>query len=417
MDRILERRRWSARRVLPAIGALGLAAAAVAFAARGADGRGAQVRAEHLSIATVERGLFQEWVAVTGTVAPITTHSLTAVAGGRVAAIRREPGSLVAAGDPILELANADLRLDAMVREAELMQRANEFRAARAAMEQNGLVLRGELLELELAVGRQEQLRATRERLLEAGLIARQAVEVARDELACLRRRRALAAAAQVQDSLFRAEQGERLAASIAQMQAGCALVRENLQDLVVRAPVAGQLTALNAQVGQSLASGERMGQIDVLDGFKVRASVGEHYLARVAPGQPALLELGSATYRLLVDKVYPQIAGGRFEIDLRFQGAEPPGLCRGQTLPLRLELGEAAEALLLACGAFLQDTGGRWAFVLDPGGHTARRREVSLGRRNGTSCEVLEGLQAGERVVVSPYEHYAGTDRLVLRP
>ena len=120
---------------------------------------------------------------------------------------------------------------------------------------------------------------------------------------------------------------------------------------------------------------------------------------------------------RLLVDKVYPQIAGGRFEIDLRFQGAEPPGLCRGQTLPLRLELGEAAEALLLACGAFLQDTGGRWAFVLDPGGRSARRREVSLGRRNGTSCEVLEGLQAGERVVVSPYEHYAGTDRLVLRP
>ena len=418
VDRILEKKRRPARRLVAAIGgALGLAVVAVAFLAGGADGRRVRVRAEHLGIATVERGLFQEWIAVTGTVVPVTTHCLDAVAGGRVEEIFREAGSMVSAGDPIMKLANADLRLDTLAREAELLQRANEFRAARAAMEQNGLALCRELLELDLAVARQQRLVTIREKLLESGLIARQTVEEAREELDCLSRRRTLAAVAQSQDSLFRAEQAGRLAEALERMQANVAAVRGSLEDLVLRAPVAGQLTALDAQIGQSLAGGERVGQIDVLDGFRVRAVIGEHYVARIVAGLPGQAELAGTVHDLIVEKVYPEVTGGRFEIDLRFTHAEPLGLRRGQTLSLRLELGEAADALLLACGAFLQDTGGRWVFVVDPAGRSARRRAVTLGRRNGVSCEVLDGLRAGERVVISPYETFAGADRLVLRP
>jgi len=419
VDRILERKGWCRRPVLVAAAAVGLVAVVAAGAAlvTGASGgRRVRVHAEHLGIGVVERGLFQEWLAVTGTIVPVTTHHLDAGGGGRVEAIYREAGNLVAAGDSILKLANADLELGSLTHEAELFQRENDLRAARAAMEQSARALRREALEVDLAVTRQERLVATREKLLEAGLIARQPVAEAREELACLRRTSALLAAAQEQDSLFRAEQARRIDDALTHLRASAQVIRRSLDDLVIRAPVAGQLTALAVEIGQSLAAGERVGQIDVLAGFKVRASIGEHYVARLTPGQVGSLDLGGRTHALVVEKVYPEVAGGRFEIDLRFAGPEPPGLRRGQTMPLRIELGEAHEALLLACGGFLQDTGGRWVFVLDSSGGSARRREVSLGRRNGTSCEVLAGLAAGERVVISPYEPFAGAEQLIVR-
>jgi HlyD family secretion protein len=422
VDRILEKRRWIGRRPALAVGgALGLAAAAaatgvIAAIAGGADGRSVRVGAEHLGIATVERGLFQEWIAVTGTIVPVTTQYLAAAAGGRVAEIYREAGSLVVAGDPILKLSNADLELSSMVRETELLQRESELYAARVAMEQSGLQLHKELLELDLAAARALRLVTTREKLLEAGLIARQAVEEVREELASIKRRRALLDAAQGRDSLFRAEQERRFEAALERLRANAVAGRRNLDDLVVCAPVAGQLTALTPQIGQALAPGERLGQIDAQAGFKVRAPVGEYYVTRIVPGLAGTLDLDGQTRALVVEKVYPEITGGRFEVELRFAGQEPPGLRCGQTRPLRLELGEAREALLLACGAFLQDTGGRWVFVLDASGRCARRREVSIGRRNGVSCEVLAGLAAGERVVISPYEPFTGADRLILR-
>ncbi len=419
MDRILEKKGWRRRPALVAGAALGLAAfvaAGIALVTGAAAGRRVRVQAEHLGIGVVERGLFQEWIAVTGTIIPVTTHHLNAASGGRVEAIYREAGSPVAAGDPILKLVNADLQLGSLTHETELLQRESELRAARAALQRSARELRREALEVDLAVARQERLVATREKLLAEGLIARQAVEEAREELTCTRRTSALLAAAHEQDSLFRAEQSRRIDDALTRMRAHAEVVRRSLDDLVIRAPVAGQLTALAVEVGQSLAAGERLGQIDVLAGFKVRASVGEHYVARLASGQSGSLELGGQTHALVVEKVYPEIAGGRFEIDLRFAGPEPVGLRRGQTMPLRIELGEAHEALLLACGGFLQDTGGRWVFVLDPSGRGARRREVSLGRRNGTSCEVLAGLAAGERVVISPYESFAGAERLSVR-
>jgi HlyD family secretion protein len=203
---------------------------------------------------------------------------------------------------------------------------------------------------------------------------------------------------------------------SLTRMEGNLEIVRQNMGNLIIKAPVTGHLTSLNAEIGESKTRGERLGQIDILDGFKVRVSIDEHYIARVNTGQKGSFTFSGESYKLSIDKVYPEVLNGRFEVDMIFEGEEPAGIRRGQTLRIRLELGDLSEATLLATGGFYQKTGGRWVYVIDQSGGTARKRQIQLGRENTMFYEVLEGLQPGESVITSSYDNFGEVDILILK-
>jgi len=282
-------------------------------------------------------------------------------------------------------------------------------------MEQNRLQMDREILEIDHEITRQKRVAESYEQLNREALVSRREYEESRDRLAYLLSKRDLVLAAQRQDMRFRESQIEQLEASLERMRSNLALVENNLKSLIVRAPIAGRLTALNAEVGQSKARGERLGQIDVLDSFGLKAEIDEYYIARIRAGLLGSFPLADETYAVRVAKVYPQVVNGRFEVDLHFSGDEPADLRRGQTIRMRLELGDPYEALRLPNGPFHQSTGGRWVFVVNESGDRAHRRDIVVGRQNAQSLEVLEGLEPGETVITSPYEFFGDAERLLL--
>jgi HlyD family secretion protein len=415
MDRKIERKRWRAGRVAW-IGAGVLAAAAVVYLLFvGGRGSSLGVDARRIVISTVTEGPFQELVPVQGRVVPIDTIFLDAVEGGRVEEIYLEAGALVEEGQPILKLTNTNLHLDIMWREAELFQQSNNLRTARLLMEQFRLQLRQELADVENQLQQQTRVYKRYQALAEDGSLSQNELELARDQYEYLIERRELTIESQSKDTEFREAQIAALEDSLARMEENLSVVKKKLEDLVIRAPVTGHLTSLDAEVGQSKSPGERLGRIDILEGFEVRARVDEHYVARVETGRPATVEIGGRSVGLTVSKIYPEVREGTFEIDLAFEEGAPAGIRRGQTLHLRLELGDPTEATLLPRGGFYQDTGGGWAYVLDEKEETATKREIRIGRQNPEVFELLSGLRAGERVITSSYEAFGDADRLVL--
>jgi HlyD family secretion protein len=375
-----------------------------------------RVDSRRITISEVSRGEFQEYISVNGTVLPISTFYLDAVEGGRVKRIFVEEGSYVSVGDDILELDNTDLHLDIMYREAQLFEQINNLRNTRLAMEQQSLGLRDQLLEIDYQVSKSKRQYEQYLSLIDKDHISRDAFDQAREDYDYWRAKRDLTVETQKQDSILRTVQIEQLERSVERMQTNLEVVKQKLEDLAIRAPIEGQLTLLNAEVGESKSRGERIGQIDVLEGFKIRAAVDEYYIARVAVGQGATVSLSDVTYYLEISKVYPEVRQGRFEIDLEFGDPGPEGIRRGQTVQLRLALGNLSEAVTVARGGFYQKTAGRWIYVVDESGEFAIKRRISLGMQNPQEYEVLEGLEPGERVITSSYDGFEDFDRLVFK-
>ncbi len=413
IDRRVEKKTWTARRIALALG-VALLAGLVAWAALGrGGGQRYHVEADRLTVSTVEHGTFQEYVSVTGTALPLRTIYLDAVVGGQVEERYVEEGALVEAGQPLVRLSNDHLTLQTLSNEAQLTEQINTIRTTRLALDQNDLGLRQQLTQLEYDLTRLRREYERSRALFERRVIAEREFEAVRDEYAYTQRRLELTRQGYRQDSLARALQIVQMSGQLARLQQNLALVQGALDNLVVRAPVAGQLSALDAEIGTSKPAGSRLGQIDDLDGVKARVPIDEHYIARVAPGQRGQVAVGGETYALAVRKVFPEVVGGRFEVDMEFVSAVPE-VRRGQSLRIRLELGESAEALLLPRGGFFTTTGGNWVFVLDGG--EAVRRPVRLGRQNPQFFEVAEGLAPGDRVVTSGYDTFGDADRLVLK-
>ncbi|RJX30489.1 MAG: HlyD family efflux transporter periplasmic adaptor subunit [Desulfurivibrio sp.] len=415
MDRKIEKQKWPAPKVAwYAVAAL-FGVVVVGKLLFGDHSSRLKVDAEHITISTVRRGPFQEYIPVTGTVIPLKTVYLDAVEGGRVEALYMEAGSLVKAGDSLLKLNNADMLLDVMYREAELFQQSNNLRNTRLAMEQNKLNLKAQLLELDYQLDLKERTYHDARQLFDKKLISEREFDQVRHEYEYLQGKLELTRQSQFQDSIFREAQIEQLEVSLQRMENNLALVKENLENLVVKAPVSGLLTSLNAEIGESKSRGQRLGQIDILDGFKVRVQVDEYYISRINPGQRGWFTLAKQDYGLVITKVYPEVREGRFEVDMEFAEAPPEGIRRGQSLHIRLELGDLSTALLLERGGFYQATGGQWVYVLDQSGKTAVKRSIKIGRQNPEVFEILEGLQAEEQVVISSYENFGDMDKLVL--
>jgi HlyD family secretion protein len=339
--------------------------------------------------------------------------------GGRVEQVFAEEGSVVAEGEPILKLASAELQAQLLNQEAQLDERGDQVRTARLTFQQQLLQARQQALEVDYQL---QMKRHDYERFASLpaeqvrGLISRQDFEKLRDEFEFQRRRQGLTTETQKQDSLLGEAQIQQLEEAVARQQRTIDLLRQRLDHLVLKAPVAGQLTALNAEVGESKGQGERLGQIDRLEGFKVRAEIDEHYINRIQLGQRGTFDHEGAEHGLVIKKIFPEVREGRFEVDLLFTAAPPEGIKRGQTLQVRLELGDLEEAVLLPRGGFYQKTGGNWVYVLDAGGSEATRRPIHLGRQNPQVFEVLEGLEPGERVITSSYDNFGEMDVLVLK-
>ena len=416
MDRIIEKKRWTLKKIIT-FSAIALFIVFVFYNfIFGDHSSKLNVKTERITVSTVEQGDFQEFIPIIGNVIPIKTIYLDAIEGGRVDTLFLEAGSFVEKGDKILKLANTNLLLDIMYREAELFAQSNNLRNTRLAMEQNRLSLRAQLIELNHTIRQQHRTFTRAEKLHEKKLLSEEEFETARDQYEYLVQKRDLTLESHKQDSLFREVQILQLEASLGRMQANLEVIKLNLDNLVLRAPITGQLTSLNAEVGESKSRGQRLGQIDVLDGFKVRARVDEHYIARIELGRRGRFEFAGQTYNLVVTKIYPEVLEGRFEIDMLFDSAEPEGIRRGQTLHTQLELGDLSTALLLPRGGFYQKTGGKWVYVVDESGDFAVKRSIQIGRQNLKVYEVLDGLEVGEKVITSSYDNYGDIDKLVLK-
>ena len=414
MDRKIESR--SKKPLYLGIG--GIAVVALVLAALFTDGTSTSFTLDGQRIRTAEVtvGMYEDFIPLRAAVEPERTVYLDAIEGGRVERILVEEGAFVEEGQPLIDLSNTSLQLDVIAREAEVSEQLNNLRNTQLAIEQNRLSLKSDLIEIDYQITRLQRLVNRYEELEGNQFISKNEYEDSRDELAYWSNRRVVTQESQAQDEKIRLAQIEQLEGSVDQLEKNLTLARANLDNLLIRAPRSGQLTSLNAELGESKGRGERLGQIDDVDRFKATALVNEFYLNRVRVGQSALLEIDGDDYQLEVSKVYPEVQASQFEIDLSFRGDAPTDIRRGQTLQLRLVLGNTAEqATLLANGPFFNDTGGAWVFVLDPSGEVATRREVRFGRRNPNNIEVESGLLPGDEVIISSYANFVEVDRLFI--
>lgn len=415
MDRKIEKQKWPPRKIATIAG-IAIFVALVGYGLW-TQGGGSKLRVEQdkLTVSTIERGAFQEFIAVTGSVEPLRTVFLDAAEGGRVEEIFIEEGTRLEAGDPIVKLTNNDLQLDLLNREAQFYETMNYLRQARLAMEQNTLNLRQQIVDINYQVIRLQRQQNRNEELFGKALISEDEYLQVKDELEYQEKRRDLTLASHQQDSLMRLVQVNSLELSVERLQRNLDVVRANLENLVVRAPISGQLTSFDLELGEAVGVGRRLGQIDKLDGFRVNVPIDEHYLLRISAGQNGSFSFAADDYELEIKKVYPEVQNGRFEVDMEFTSTAPAGIRRGQTLRIRLELGDLSEAVLIPRGGFFQTTGGNWVYVLNENGE-AVKRQIELGRQNPQYFEVLSGLEVGEQVVTSSYDTFGDADRLILQ-
>lgn len=414
MDRKIEAPAWRKHaKLAAAAGGSALLLAITVFLIAVPSGRTVKVESTTVTLGEVARGAFEDFVPIRGRVAPLKTVYLDAIEGGRIEKIYVEDGADVKAGDVLVDLSNTQLRLEVLTREAEVAQQTNNVRTLELNLEQSRLNNRRDLIEAEYQVQKLGRALERRKHLYTDGHSSKADLENLEDEFNFQKRKFTLLTETLRNTEQLQETQLAQIKATAKRLTENLEIARLNLDGLTVRAPVDGRLTAFSAEVGQSLAKGERLGQIDDPGRRKVAAEIDEFYLNRVEIEQTAGLSWNGKDYALKVAKSYPQVRDGHFVADLVFEGDEPADIRRGQTLQLKLTLGDATNAVLIPDGAFFQDTGGSWIFVVAPDGSEAVRRDVRLGRRNSRFIEVLSGLEPGEKVVTSPYTGFLDKDRL----
>jgi HlyD family secretion protein len=375
------------------------------------SGKSLSVNSERITVSTVSKGVFEDFIPVRGRVTPAKTVYLDAIEGGRVEKVHVEDGSALSAGTLIVELSNASLQLSVLGNEARVAEQLNNMRTIELSLEQNRLQHKRDLVEINYQTKLlSRQIERERE-LIKTGAVSQSAFEDTKDTLEWYQNRHELTLESQQSDTRMQQEQLVFLRDTAKRLEGNLEISRQNLDNMNVKAPVNGKLSGFNVEVGQSISQGERLGQIDTPNDYKLTAFIDEFYVSRVDIGQQAIYQ----DYQLVVSKVYPQVQNGQFEVDFKFVGEQPDDIRRGQTIQTILTLGDASEALLIPNGAFYQDTGGNWVFVVAQDGQQAIRREVRLGRRNNQFIEVIEGLEENERVVTSPYTSYQEMNTLKL--
>lgn len=416
MDRVIVKKRWNRKRILTIAGVAGLALLITsAFVFTSGKSR-LNVDTERITISEIRNGNFQEFIPVNGVVQPITTIYLDAIEGGRVEERYVEDGAVMHKGQPILRLSNTDLELGLVTQQTNVYNLLTQMQISRNAAQQNTVNKLNQMTDVESQMKEAERVYNLNKHLYDQKVIGLQEYKQAENNYNYYRQKQNLTQKILHQDSFSNVQQLTQARQSYEGSQNALNVMRKKVGDLIVRAPVDGQLTSLDAEIGQSKNKGERLGQIDVLSGYKARVDIDEHYLPRIMVGQLGEASIAGKDYSLKIKKVYTQVTNGRFQVDMDFLKTPPESIRRGQTLQIRLALSDETQALLLPKGGFYQQTGGNWIFKVADNGGMAYKVDIQLGRQNPDYYEVLSGLKPGDKVVTSSYENYGAMQELVLK-
>ncbi len=416
MDRVIEKKKWPAKKIImvSSITAIALLILASFYFTSGKSKL--NVDTERITISEVSKGPFREFIPVNGIVLPVTTIYLDAIEGGRVEEKLVEDGAMMKKGDPILRLSNTDLELSLANQETSVFNLLTQMQISRNSAQQNTIMKLNQGSDVESSFIEAERVYKLNKQLYEQKAISLMEFKQSENNYNYYLKKKTLTEQILKQDSSSVKTELSQANESYKRTQEALKIMRRKVEDLVVRAPIDGQLTSLDVEIGQSKNKGERLGQIDVLSGFKVRVDIDEHYISRIYNGLMGEFTFGGKDYKLKIHKVYTQVTNGKFQVDMKFEGEVPKDVRRGQTLQIRLALSDETQAVLLPKGGFYQQTGGNWIFKLNENGSVAYKIDIQLGRQNPEYYEVMQGLQPGDKVITSGYDNYENTQELVLK-
>jgi len=416
MDRVLPKKKWTNKR-LATIGGVTVLILLITASYYFTSGNSKlNVDKERISIAEVKNDSFREYIPVNGSILPISTIYLDASIGGRVEEKFVEDGSVMKKGDAIMRLSNTDQELSLVNQETQVLNLLTQMEIAKTNAQQNTVMHLNQMAEVENAFREAKRIYDMNKKLYDKKVISSQEYQKTLNDFNYQKERTRLTQQILKQDSLSTKQSLEQSQQTYNRTRSALELMRRKVGDLIVRAPVDGQLTSFDAEIGQNKNPGERLGQIDVLSGFKVRADIDEHYISRIYPDLEGEFTLSGKMYKLRIKKVYTQVTNGRFQVDMEFNKEIPKGIRRGQTLQIRLALSDETKALVVPKGGFYQQTGGNWIFKLDKDGKSAYRVDIQLGRQNPDYYEVIQGLKLGDKVITSSYETYEKVQELVIK-
>lgn len=415
MDRAIPKKFWTKQRIILSIlGALFLTFVVWQFGF--ADKRSKlNVEAEKLTVSEVKDGNFDEYIIVQGVVQPLKTIQLDAIVGGYVTQKLVDGGNMVKSGDIILRLENQSLKLNFLQSETEASRLVNDLQNTRQRLKVERFNLQKTLSDLDYQTAQAKDVFERNEKLVKTNMVTDLEYQRTKRDYERLVKQRSI----EIESQKYQQENSElqikQLEGTLARTQKNVDLWRQTLENLVVKAPVTGLLSSINVEIGSNINQGQNIGQIDDMNGFKLRAEIDEHYISRIFTGLRASMEFNGSKHDLEIIKVYPEVRGGRFAVDMTYVAASPDGIRRGQSSPVRLELGQSQKAVLLPVGGFFSDTGGNWVYVLEADGKRAVKRNISLGRKNPNYYEVLDGLKPGDKVITSSYSHYGDKEVLAI--
>jgi len=415
MDIPITKKKFSTSKIVIAVGGTLLLLFVIYLSMSFGGNSTLNINSERIIISTVKDGAFQENIPVNGTVLPITTIYLDALEGGRVEEIFVEDGTIMKQGEPILRLSNTDLELSLVNQETSVYNLLTQMQISQNAARENTINKLNRKTDVENALIEANRKYVLNKALYNEKAIGSQEFKEAENNYNYQKQRMDLALQVLKQDSMSSALESAQSNSSYTRTQSALALMRKKVGDLIVRAPVDGQLTSLDAQIGQSINKGERLGQVDVMSGFKMRADIDEHYISRIYPGQTGTFTFNGNVYKLVIKKVYTQVTNGRFEVDMHFESEIPEGIRRGQSLKIRLALSDEKQAILIPKGSFFQKTGGNWIFKLNEDGTIAYKVDIQMGSQNTEYYEVLQGLKPGDKIITSSYQDYGDKNELIL--
>lgn len=416
MDRVIEKKKWNTKRILTIVGITAIVALIAASVYFTSGKSKLNVDTERITIGEIKTAAFHEFITLNGVVLPESTIYLDAMEGGRVEEKFVEDGTMMTKGQPILRLSNTDLELQLANQETQVFNVLTQMQISKNNAEQNSINRQNQDAEVDNALKEAERVYILNKKLHDQKVIGLQEFQSSKNLYDYQLRRKKLTEQIMKTDATSMKQQVDQMGESYQQMKRTLALMRKKVGDLIVRAPVDGQLTSLDAEIGENKNKGQRLGQIDVMSGYKLRVDIDEHYISRIFAGLLGNCDVAGKTYQLKIKKVYTQVANGRFQVDMEFADKVPDGIRRGQTLQVRLALSEETQAILLPKGGFYQQTGGNWIFKLNENGTVAYKVDIQLGRQNPDYYEVLSGLKPGDKVVTSSYENYGNMQELILK-
>lgn len=416
MDRAIKKKRWTPKKIATIVlsSAFGLFIIYLLFFRDNQSKL--YVEKNQMSIATVKEDNFQEFIPVDGVVFPKHTIYIDAVQGGIVEKRYVEDGAIVKEGDSILKLKNADMELRYMEQETRLFQTLNDLETTKIGLQKNIYQQQRELVDVRYQIDKTKKNFNRQQQLYREKVISDKEFEDAERDYEYNMKQLKIQRKLMELDSIVAVRRNKQIEESMSRMENNLDLLRENLNNLVIKAPEDGKLSSFSAEIGETKNPGEHLGQIDQQKGYKLKARIDERYISRVFPGQLADIDFSGKTYEMQIHKIYSDVNNGAFEVDFHFTEEQPEGIKRGQTIQMRLKFSSAREAIVVKRGGFFQETGGNWIYVIDPTGSFATKREIRIGRQNTRYYEVLSGLQPGEEVIISSYDSFGKKDKLVFK-